>query len=528
MVATNFSLRDDYWETFELVEEDVEVLYNHLLETETPLTSEELLRVLVKERVMREKLAIEKRRSAGGEIYFPKIDYEIGQTLIFPALGWLRGDVLEKRSGKNPNHPQFNVLRIGFEEGNIREFASGIQDHRLNDPPVEDEWDSLLSSTDVLAEYGSYLTARLESGLENNQEFVRIAGKWFPRALLVEVNVGHLNLAEAVLDMEGGGPIPTAKLLETVELPHDVNRKLVEFSLDYALWNDPRFDEIGPAGEVLWFLRRLEPEQVLEIPQNLNYQERDYDRSFLTQEMLELERELDDELSPLETSLDEERSVEIRILYPHWRIGSLPLSSKLRPLFPTAYQAPRIRFMLVDGDTGNKFPGWVVREYGYVYGLREFYLEKGVIPGSLLTIRPGENQGEVVVDAHSRRPVREWIRTVLVGSDEAIVLAMLKQIISTSFDERMAIAIPDAEALDTVWIQNRKNRKPFERVVVDSLRELAKLNPQGHVHASELYAVVNLVRRCPPGPILALLASRPWFIHVGDLHFRFDDSEHVK
>jgi hypothetical protein len=342
---------------------------------------------------MREKLAIEKRRSAGGEIYFPKIDYEIGQTLIFPALGWLRGDVLEKRSGKNPNHPQFNVLRIGFEEGNIREFASGIQDHRLNDPPVEDEWDSLLSSTDVLAEYGSYLTARLESGLENNQEFVRIAGKWFPRALLVEVNVGHLNLAEAVLDMEGGGPIPTAKLLETVELPHDVNRKLVEFSLDYALWNDPRFDEIGPAGEVLWFLRRLEPEQVLEIPQNLNYQERDYDRSFLTQEMLELERELDDELSPLETSLDEERSVEIRILYPHWRIGSLPLSSKLRPLFPTAYQAPRIRFMLVDGDTGNKFPGWVVREYGYVYGLREFYLEKGVIPGSLLTIRPGENQG---------------------------------------------------------------------------------------------------------------------------------------
>jgi hypothetical protein len=105
---------------------------------------------------------------------------------------------------------------------------------------------------------------------------------------------------------------------------------------------------------------------------------------------------------------------------------------------------------------------------------------------------------------------------------------MLKQIISTSFDERMAIAIPDAEALDTVWIQNRKNRKPFERVVVDSLRELAKLNPQGHVHASELYAVVNLVRRCPPGPILALLASRPWFIHVGDLHFRFDDSEHVK
>jgi hypothetical protein len=54
---------------------------------------------------------------------------------------------------------------------------------------------------------------------------------------------------------------------------------------------------------------------------------------------------------------------------------------------------------------------------------------------------------------------------------------------------------------------------------------LAKLNPQSHVHASELYTAVNIIRRCPPGPILALLASRPWFIHVGDLHYRFDDSE---
>jgi hypothetical protein len=71
----------------------------------------------------------------------------------------------------------------------------------------------------------------------------------------------------------------------------------------------------------------------------------------------------------------------------------------------------------------------------------------------------------------------------------------------------------------------QKERPPFERVVVDIVRELTKLNPQGHVHASELYASVNVVRRCPPGPILALLVSRPWFVHVGDLHFRFDDSE---
>jgi hypothetical protein len=71
----------------------------------------------------------------------------------------------------------------------------------------------------------------------------------------------------------------------------------------------------------------------------------------------------------------------------------------------------------------------------------------------------------------------------------------------------------------------QKEHPPFERVVGNMVRELAKLNPQSHVHASELYAAVNVVRRCPPGPILALLASRPWFLHVGDLHYRFSDSE---
>jgi hypothetical protein len=115
-----------------------------------------------------------------------------------------------------------------------------------------------------------------------------------------------------------------------------------------------------------------------------------------------------------------------------------------------------------------------------------------------------------------------------VGSDGGVVFAMLKQIVSAVYDERMAIAIPDPEAVDSIWERLHKDRLPFERIVVNTVRELAKLNPQNHVHASELYATVNVMRRCPPGPILALLASRPWFVHVGDLHFRFDDSEQTQ
>ncbi|HZD58678.1 MAG TPA: hypothetical protein VE136_18245 [Anaerolineales bacterium] len=524
MVTVSVSLREDYWDTFELQEEDIEFLYNYLLEVETPLTPEELLAALVEDRIRREIRAIEEQRSSGGDIYFPKEDYQVGQSLVFPALDWRRGHVLGLRPARNPDLPEFQVMRVQMDSGEEKEFASGLEEHALNNPPEIAEESELLDPSAVLDTYGDELVEHLEQGLEANDDFVRIAGRWFPRALLVDVNVGHLNLAEAVLDMAGGGPIHTSDLLDQVELPFGTNPKLVEFSLDLALEEDERFDEVGPAGQVVWFLRRLEPDEVREVPLYLHYADIDYDRTLLTKEMLALERDLDDELSPTENGRAVGDEVLVRLIFPHWRAGTLPLSARTRHLFPTAYEAPRIRFMLVDGEKKEKFPGWVVREKRYVYGLGEWYEERGLMPGSLIRLSRGKEPGEVVVSSDTQRSSRDWIRTVLVGSDGGVVYAMLKQIVSAAYDERMAIAVPDPEALDEVWKRMNKERTPFESVVVTNVRELAKLNPQSHVHASELYAALNIVRRCPPGPILALLASRPWFVHVGDLHFRFDDS----
>jgi hypothetical protein len=241
--------------------------------------------------------------------------------------------------------------------------------------------------------------------------------------------------------------------------------------------------------------------------------------------MLALESELDDELSPFEERAQHLDVVDVRLIFSHWRAGTLPLSSRLRHLFPTAYEAPRIRFTLVDEETGERFPAWVVRAKRYVFGLREWYDKHNVQPGSIIRVQRGVNRGEVILKADSRRSSREWIRTVLVGSDGGVVYAMLKHTVSTTIDDRMVIAIPDTAAVDQVWERMQKEKPPFERVVVNTVKELAKLNPQGHVHASELYAAINVVRRTPPGPLLALLASRPWFAHLGDLHFRFVDSE---
>jgi len=519
------SLREDYWETFKLADEDREFIYNYLLEIETPLTSPELLSALVNERIRQEKLELEKQRTSGGDIYIPAHIFNKDQDLVFPSFGWQHARVIGIRPGQNPDLGDFQVIQVAFDNNETREFASDIPNHILNQPQEISTEESSLDVDSVLANYGEKLLEIINSDLTKNQEFVRIAGKWFPRALLVDINVGQLNLVEAILDMAGGGPSPTQPLLEQVGLASNTNSKLVEFSLDHALQEDPRFDEIGPSGEVLWFLHRLEPESVLQTPINLRYHPLEYDPSLLSEEMLELERKLDDELSPVRGKYPNVNDVQLTLTYPHWRAGTLPLTARINHLFPTAYEAPRIRFVLVDGEIGQKFPGWVVRSNHYVYGLQDWYKSHGLMPGSLIRVKRGKDPGEVVVQCDSQRGSREWVRTVLVGSDGGIVFAMLKQIITAAYDERMAVAIPDPQVLDTAWKQIQKDRVPFERIVVNLVRDLAKLNPQSHVHASELYTAVNIIRRCPPGPILALLASRPWFIHVGDLHYRFDDSE---
>jgi len=427
------------------------------------------------------------------------------------------------RAGSNPEIEAFDVLTVDFGNGTERYFASNLPQHTLNDEPAPVE-EVGFDAEAVLREHGSALEKKIEAAFRSDDELVRIAGRWFPRALLVDVNVGHLNLAEAVLDMSGGEPLPTSALLKDVALPEGVNPKLAEFSLNLALQEDPRFDEVGPAGEVLWCLRRLEPAEVSEVPLYLRYTPIEYDPAALTPQMLNLGAQLDDELSEFEPSTSTNvKEVTVSLIFPHLRAGTLPLSPRVRPLFPTAYESPRVRFTLVDGRTRQKMPGWVVREHGYVFGLREWYKANELMPGSLVRIRRGDTPGEVVIEARTYRSTKDWVRTVIVGADGGVVFAMLKQPISAEFNDRMAFAIPSVESVEQLWLQDK--RRPFDKLVADMIREMSKLTPQGHVHAQELYSAVNIVRRVPPAPLFALLSSRPEFTHVGDLHFRLNEVE---
>lgn len=522
-MAGNISIPSDYWKNIQVTPHDVEFLYNYLFERETPLTTHELVSILIGGRIQQERSVLTQMRSAGGTTYFPKDSYQAGDALVFPALNWRSGTVTASRPGMNPAVGEFDVISVAMAEGEERMFASKLPDHTLNFAQDTAAEEDDVDVDSIAREHGAELGDKIESAFEADDNLVQIAGRWFPRALLVDVNVGHLNLAEAVLDMSGGEPQPASALLKDVELPAGVNPKLAEFSLNLSLQEDGRFDEVGPAGEVLWCLRRLEPQGVQEVPTFLRYTPIEYDRSKLTPEMLSLEAQLDDELSPpqeVHAAKEDARSHTFSLIYPHLRAGTLPLSARARKFFPTAYESPRVRFTIVDGKTGARIPAWVVRTDGYVYGLREWYKSHALIPGSLVEIKGSEKPGEVIVEAKTQRSTKDWVRTLMVGADGGMVFAMLKQPITAEFNDRMAIFVPDFSLLDPLWSQKRS----FEDIVLSIMRELTKLTPQGHVHAQELYAAVNLVRRVPPAPLFALLASKP-FAHVGDLHFRLGEED---
>jgi len=519
-MASDFT-SPEYWNEIQITRQDVEYLHTYLFEHETPLTTHELAAVFVSERIRVEHLAEQKRRQSGGKTYFPKDSYQAGDDIVIPALNWRHGKVTATRAGQNPEIGVFDVLTVQFDDNSERMFASKLALHTLNDQPVSVETNAVEADT-ILAEHGVALEKKIEATFRSDDELVRIAGRWFPRALLIDVNVGHLNLAEAVLDMSGGEPLPASALLKEVALSEGGNSKLAEFSLNYALQDDKRFDEVGPAGQVLWCLHRLEPEAVREVSAYLRYENIDHDRSALDSQMIALEKQLDDELSLFDVSaVTDAKEVTVSLIYPHLRAGTLPLSPRVRAMFPTAYETPRVRFTLVDGKTKQKMPGWVALEHGYVYGLRDWYKAHDLMPGSLISIRRGEVPGEVIIEAKTYRATKDWVRTVIVGADGGIVFAMLKQSISAEFNERMVFAIPSLEAVDQLWTQGQK--KNFEQLVVSMIRELSKLTPQGHVHAQELYSAINIVRRVPPAPVFALLASHPEIAHVGDLHFRLSE-----
>ncbi len=519
----------NYWvEDFQLQESDIEHLYNILLERETPLTVDEMALALVRYRVAEEEEDMA-RLAKPKDVYRPRDTYKAGATISFPQYDFASGKVLDVRTGQNPDYGEFPVIRVEFEDGAVREFPSGLTDveHVLNDyeVEVEEETGQLLPPEELFIEHGGSVADALEERLDGHSDLVRLAGRWFPRSLLVDINVGYLNLAEAILDMSGGGPMPTAAIIEQTGILEEVNPRLAEFSMNYVLQEDKRFDEVGPAGEVLWYLVRMEPEEVHTPPPRLAYKPAEDLSVKLPEVLLSLEDSIQDEHSDI--VVDRRiypESVTVTLTYPHLRAGTLPLSPLLRRMFPTAYEAPRIRFNLFDPDDEEIIPAWVVRPGGYVYGLSGWF-EKHKIPvGGYLTVERTDVAGMVNITYAKRNPRKEWVRSTTV-ENERVRFENRQTTIGCDYDDLMIIHVPDEEAVDRVWQKHDRRQTPLHEIMMEIARELAQFNPQGNIHAKTLYSAVNLVRRTPPGPVFARLVALPDLEHVGGPYWRIAGDE---
>jgi len=516
--------REQYWEKFTVLPADLEYLTNLLLEEEDPKDVEALTHAVIAHR-NDQLVELAKESLSRGQIYRPRETYEAGERVIFPNLGNLLGEVVGIRPGNNPEYEPFSVIRVKMDEdGEEREFAADLdQDHPLNEAsylPSES-----LTPEKIFRQHGDQIQRQLREQLESSRAFTFVGDKWFVRDLVMEIPPVQLNIAEAMLDMADGGPLPTGAFLEEMDLPAEVPEELQVFSLEYALLRDKRFDEVGPSGRALWYLRNMEPEEVLSVPDHLRYMPIPYNRSVLDETMLALEERIGDEWSE-EASVAADASegpITVTLLYPHWRAGTLPLNSKLSNLFPTAQLTDHVRFTFVDGESGEEFSGWVVRSGRYVYGLRDWYERYNLAPGSYVDLAPGDKPGRVEVSARLFRSKRgEWLRTITARED-SFSLEVTRYPVFCEFDELSALGVPDSEAVD-VLAKNFEDRS-LESLTDEVFQELAVLSLQRAVHTTTLYSVVNLFHRVPPAPIQAILASGRQFVSLGDNYWSYRGEE---
>ena len=518
--ARNFTVEPD----------DVEDLTSLLLEREQPLNTEALALALVEGRLAHEaSLVQEQFRDA--IVYNPSLSYNQGQRVIFPVFDYSIGRVTDIRPGNNPDYGDFAVIRIAFEGqdgGPQREFAAELTTpHELSE--AHDDLVAALSSAGdltaevILAEAGDDILYSVEKALMEAPGLVQVAGHWFPKDLLAEVNQGHLHLAEAVLDINGGGPLRTDEILDQIGGLESGSRALQIFSLNNTLRSDDRFDEVGPTGEVLWYLRRLEPNDVQNTPRMLRYNRIEYDRSLLTPEMVRLEAEIGDELSDTSPTTQKPDQVSVILNYPHRRSGTLPLNANMRLVFPSARQSPRVFVALIDGQDGEQYTGWVVRRERYIYGLDTFYRKHRIPVGAFIHVKPGDTPGTIIVDFQAYRPRTEWVR-LLTPTEVQIHFENDKRAIGAEYDDLMILGTDDLAGVDALFDSVQQQRRSLVSILRAVISSLARLSPQGTVHAKTIYSAINAVRRCPPGPIFATLMANPDFQDVGGPYWKLSDS----
>lgn len=516
-----------YWQDLAVQPNDIEQLFKLVLEGGRPQSTASLVLALIQHRLEREEMAM-RTDLEGGTLYQPQGSYADGERLIFPRFDYATGSVVGRRAGHHPRYGDFAVIQVDFGAPiGVRELAAEFgHPHPLNlgEGRGLADLEGEVSATDIYNQYHEYLVPRLVEALLANQEFVRFKDEWLLKGMLVPLHAGHLNIAEAAIDI-GDLPMPTATLLKDLDLPADAAAPVLEFSLNHTLDADERFVNVGPKGQVSWYLKHMEPPGLNQVPRYLELPYLTFDAKRLDDGMCQLLTEIDDEATDpalIGGSLAANDEVTIVLSCPHRRAGTLPITVRTAPFFPPA-DSHHVRITFVDRLTGQRIPGWVVSEHNYVSGLAEWYVKNQLVTGAYVTLHRTDSPLTVEIGYRQVRPKREWVRGV-VAQGGRLSFQNLRLMVTCQYDELMIVGEDNAAAVDALW-ESHAERKPLLNLLRQLAFELVKINPQGTVHAKTLYSAVNVVRRCPPGPIFQEIVSNTCFVPMGHGYWTYDASK---
>jgi len=509
-----------YWrDEFEVADQDLTFLNNQFLEEHRPIALTDLARSLIVDYCQRTEAAI-RRQLAKGAVYRPNATFEIGEKIVFPHLDFAVGTVLSQREGHNPEYQAFGVITVEFEDGQEKlEFASELQEPHKLAFAEESSWQSVFAiSPDMLYDsYGELVATKLGQVFADRGDYIEFRGRWLPSAMAVDIHVGLLNIAEAMLVMQEK-PLQPQALLSELDLPDEVPDEIKVFCLNKRVSEDERFVDVGTESQVVWSLERWIPEAARIAPDYMRYETVAYDRTGLDVTHLQLEREIDDEASRLMAPPTAAAATDMTLLltYPHWRNGSLPLTARTRVFFPEGLPGQLSQITFLDRANGGQFTGWVAHQHKYVYGLAEWYEANNTPVGARIKLGRTDDPLVVAVDFVPRRMQREWTRMAVMGQDSQLSFTMQKRPIACEYDELCLIDEPDRDVGDQVRSDVGDAEADLGQVVKDVFLELAKLTPSVTVHAKTLYSALNVVKRCSPGQVFATLFSMPEFVTTGD------------
>jgi hypothetical protein len=495
-----------YWQDFELAAGDLEHLSELLIEEEAPLSVEELARLLMRQRVEDEK-AVWEGREAKGLVYQPREAYAEGDRLVFSALEDAAGTVVGVRSGRNPECEPFQVIRVRMDgDGETREFASEFsRPHALDFIQSDQGQDLSLDDLDVVAatlfdRYGQYVTPFLLAGLRESAEFVNFGDDWFLKGFLLPLEEGHLNLAEAVLDLAAGFS-SAQDILGVLEMPAETSQAVQMFSLNHALAsdNDGRFKFAGTKWATEWCLPRVAERKALRFARG--------------PASISLDHILDDVVEivpdvPTQPDRDVQTWSHVLTFYDcYW--GHLPYDWSTKGLLvePLLEDQSCTRLRLRPLAGGDPFPVVVYYPSGRQLGwwgsaeLRDFFERNELAPGATIRVRrtsSSERDGSYEIDYLPGAASKMEMLDYEEGGKPVFRRLSLK----CHVDEEMSVPRSRFSALEALSLLDESSRRVTSLLLKTAFQRVGEklLRGLGIVHRanfSDLYVATNIERPLP-------------------------------